>query len=176
MSPPQPVDVPQLEDELSTPSDGVRSAMQQLDGDLLILGAGGKMGPTLARMAHRANLEAGCRRRVIAVSRFGEDGLRERLHSWGVETAACDLLDEAAVANLPDAPNVIFMTGLKFGASANPALTWAMNCFVPVLVSRRFRGSRIAVFSSGNVYGPTSVRGQGSSEADLPSPVVNKCR
>ncbi len=166
-----PQDMASLEQQLSTPDEGVIQAMRQLDGDLVILGAGGKMGPTLARMASRASEMAGNKRRVFAVSRFRESGLRERLDSWGIETRACDLLDEEAVAQLPDAANVMFMTGLKFGASANPALTWAMNCYVPVLVSRKYRESRIGVFSSGNVYGLTAATGGGSREADPPAPV-----
>lgn len=166
-----PQDVAGLEDNLSEPTPGAIQAMRELDGDLVILGAGGKMGPTLARMALRASQEAGVTRRVIAVSRFRESGLVERLQQWGLETIACDLLDERAVGELPDAANVMFMTGLKFGASANPALTWAMNCHVPMLVSQKYRGSRIGVFSSGNVYGTSPIGKGGSVETDPPQPV-----
>ncbi len=169
--PPAPQSVEELEDNLSTPSDGVVATLRELEGDLLILGVGGKMGPTLARMAKRASDAAGVKRRVIGVSRFSSAPLQERLESWGVETIACDLLDEDAVDRLPEARNVVFMTGLKFGASSKPALTWAMNCFLPALVSRRFRNSRIAVFSSGNVYGMTPVNDGGSTESDLAEPI-----
>src|SRR4051812_15480524 len=110
-------DVAELEDRLSEPSPGAVEALRRLDGDLIVLGAGGKMGPTLARMARRASDQAGRRRRVLAVSRFGEPGLEDRLSSWGVETLACDLLDEDQLGRLPDAPNVVFMTGRKFGST-----------------------------------------------------------
>jgi nucleoside-diphosphate-sugar epimerase len=136
-----------------------------------VLGAGGKMGPTLARMARRASDAAGVRRRVIAASRFSDAPLRERIESWGVETIACDLLDEQAVAALPAAPHVIFMSGMKFGASSNPALTWAMNCYVPALVCRHFRRSRFVVFSSGNVYGLVPADSTGSRESDVLDPL-----
>ena len=166
-----PTTVEELEDQLSTPTERVVAAMGKLDGDLVVLGAGGKMGPTLARMARRATDEAGVDRRIIAVSRFRDTAARDRLQAWGIETESCDLLDQRAVAKLPDAPNVIFMTGLKFGASSNPGLTWAMNCHVPMLVCQRYRSSRFAVFSSGNVYGMTPVMGSGSVETDIPQPV-----
>src|SRR5256884_9921070 len=92
-------------------------------------------------------------RRVIAVSRCPSSQLRERLQSWGIETIGCDLLDPASLARLPDAPNVIYMAGMKFGATGNESLTWAMNSLLPGLVSERFRHSRIAAFSTGNIYG-----------------------
>ena len=169
--PATPQSVEELEDNLSTPSDGVVKMLRELQGDLLILGVGGKMGPTLARMAKRAALAAGTACRVIGVSRFSSTGLQQKLESWDIETIACDLLDEDALNSLPETRNVVFMTGLKFGASSNPALTWAMNCYLPALVSQRFRNSRIAVFSSGNVYGMTPVDGGGSAEDDSPQPI-----
>jgi len=124
------------------------------------------MGPSLARMAKRAADEAGNKLRVCAVSRFSSPGLPEQLRGWGVEPIACDLLDETSVGELPDADNVMVMTGLKFGTSANPALTWAMNCHLPAIVCKRFKHSRIAAFSSGNVYGLTAADGGGSVETD----------
>lgn len=166
---PQTVD--ELDEWLSRPSPQAVATLAAHDGDLLVLGAGGKMGPTLARMARRATDAAGVRRRVIAASRFSNSGLRQQLESWGVETIACDLLDDQAVAALPPAPNVIFMSGLKFGATSNPALTWAMNCYVPALVCRQFRHSRIVVFSSGNVYGLVPADSTGSRETDPPEPL-----
>jgi nucleoside-diphosphate-sugar epimerase len=168
---PAPQNVEELENLLSTPTERVVAAMKHLPGDLLVLGVGGKMGPTLARMARRASDAAGTPRRVIGVSRFSSAEARERLEAWGVETIAADLLNEESVAALPDAPNVVFMAGFKFGAAANPSLTWAMNCYLPALMARRFAGSRIAAFSSGNIYGPVSINGSGSSEDDLPNPV-----
>jgi nucleoside-diphosphate-sugar epimerase len=108
---------------------------------------------------------------VIAVSRFSEAGLKERLESWGVETFAGDLLDERFVASLPDVPLVVYLAGFKFGASSDPAQTWAMNCYAPSLVCRKFAGSRIVAFSTGNVYGMVPVRRGGSQESDPPRPV-----
>jgi nucleoside-diphosphate-sugar epimerase len=160
-----------LEELLSAPSPQAVKTLARLDGDLLILGVGGKMGPTLARMARRTSDLAGVTRRVIGMSRFSDSALRQRLDSWGVETISGDLLDEASVESLPDVPNVIFMTGMKFGASRNPPLTWAMNCYAPALVCRKFRHSRIVAFSSGNVYPLVSPDSGGSKETDEPGPV-----
>ncbi len=168
---PAPTTVEELEAGLSEPTEGVVKAMGELTGDILVLGVGGKMGPTLARMARRASDAAGISRRVIGVSRFSTPGLQRRLNCWNVETVCCDLLDPAAIDRLPDAENVVFMAGMKFGATANPALTWAMNCHLPALVGQRFPDSRIAVFSSGNVYGLTSASGMGSVESDSPAPI-----
>lgn len=166
-----PASVEELEERLSQPSPQAIEALAKLPGDLLILGVGGKMGPTLARMAQRASQAAGVRRRVIGGSRFSDDRLRSRLEAWGVDTIPCDLLDEDSVASLPDVSNVIFMTGMKFGASRNPALTWAMNCYAPALVCRRFRTSRIVAFSSGNVYPLVPLDSGGSQETDEAGPV-----
>jgi hypothetical protein len=152
-----PNSVQELDDQLSTPNEQVVRAMGQLAGDLIILGVGGKMGPTLARMAKRASEQAGVERRVIGVSRFSSAGTREQLEAWGVETAACDLLDQAALNALPDAPNVVCMTGLKFGASANPSLTWAMNCYLPALISQRYRQSRMVETDSLNPIGEYAI-------------------
>jgi hypothetical protein len=116
--------VERLEDLLSEPTPGVIDTLARLDGDLLILGVGGKMGPTLARMARRASDAAGVRRRVIGVARFTADALAEQLRSHGVETRRCDLLDPEQLDRLPDAANVLFMTGMKFGATGQEALTW----------------------------------------------------
>jgi nucleoside-diphosphate-sugar epimerase len=166
-----PQNIDELEDILSTPSERLLAAMQRLDGDILILGVGGKMGPTLARMARRASDNVGTSRRVIGVSKFSSPEARRRLAACGVETISADLLDERAVAQLPDAANIVFMAGYKFGAAANPSLTWAMNCYLPALAAKRFAQSRMAAFSSGNVYGPVSITGSGSRESDLPNPV-----
>jgi nucleoside-diphosphate-sugar epimerase len=160
-----------LEDRLSEPTPGAVEALARLPGDLLLLGVGGKMGPTLARMARRASDAAGVRRRVIGVARFSEPGLQDRLQGFGVETIRCDLLDPAQLQRLPEAPNVVFMTGMKFGATGQAALTWAMNVFLPGLVCGKFRQARIAAFSTGNVYGLTPVRLGGSLESDPLQPV-----
>jgi len=122
-------------------------------------------------MARRASNTAGASRRVIAVSRFSSPRLPAKLQSWGIETISCDLLDPAALANLPDASNVVYMAGMKFGSTGQESLTWAMNSFLPGLVADRFRNSRIAAFSTGNVYGLTRVASAGSQESDEPHPV-----
>ena len=146
--------------------------LASLPGDVLILGVGGKMGPSLARLARRAADQAdGGRggRRVVGVSRFSEPGLRDALHEAGVETVVADLLDPAAVAALPDAPNVVFMAGRKFGSSGGESLTWAMNSYVPALVAARYGGARVTVFSSGNVYPLVPVSSGGATEETPPA-------
>lgn len=161
----------ELEDLLSRPSEADRDAMRGLQGDLLILGAGGKMGPTLARRARRAADEAGVNLRVIAVARFSDPTVRQKLERWGVETLAADLLDEDQLAALPGAPNVIFMAARKFGSTGNEPLTWAMNTYLPARVALRFRNSRIVAFSSGNVYPLVPVVSGGAGETTPPDPV-----
>lgn len=164
-------DEAQLEDLLSTPSAMAVETLRDLPGDVVLLGVAGKMGPTLARMVRRAADAAGTRRRVIGVSRFSEAGQEASLQAHGVETIRGDLLDQAVVDRLPDAPLVIYMAGRKFGSSGDESLTWAMNTWLPGIVARRYAGSRIAAFSTGNVYGLTRVGHGGSREDDLPSPV-----
>ena len=156
-----------LDEFLTRPTRALVDDLAALDGDLLILGVAGKMGPTLARLAKRASPS----RRVVGVARFSDPAVRDRLAEHGVETIACDLLDRDAIAALPDAPNVIFAAGHKFGASGAPALTWAMNTHVPALVAERYRAARIVAFSTGNVYGLVPVGGAGASEATTPAPV-----
>ena len=142
----------QLEDLLATPSLADIEAMGKLDGDLLILGVAGKMGPSLARRARRACEAAGSKKRILGVARFSTPGSREFLEQSGIETISGDLLDADFLASLPDVRNVIFMVGRKFGSTGAEHLTWAMNTFVPGLAASRFRHSRIVAFSSGNVY------------------------
>ncbi|MCX6899203.1 MAG: NAD-dependent epimerase/dehydratase family protein [Verrucomicrobia bacterium] len=163
--------VKELEDLLSQPTDGVIKTLDRLEGDIIVLGVAGKMGPTLARMARRASEAAGVRRRVIGVARFSDARQQTELQSHGVETIRCDLLDEATVAALPDAPNVVFMAGMKFGSTGQEALTWAMNCHLPAIICKRYPRSRIVAFSTGNVYGLTSAADGGSLETDAPNPV-----
>jgi dTDP-4-dehydrorhamnose reductase len=164
-------DVTELEELLSQPTEATIRALGALDGNVIILGVGGKMGPTLARMAKRASEIAGVPRRVIGVSRFSSSKLEAQLQAWGVETVRCDLLDAKSLSELPDAANVVYMAGMKFGASGQESLTWAMNSFLPALVSQRYRRSRIAAFSTGNVYGLAPVSGRGSQETDALNPV-----
>jgi nucleoside-diphosphate-sugar epimerase len=165
--------VEELEERLSSPTEAVIDTMHALEGDLVVLGVGGKMGPTLARMAKRASDLAGVKRRVIGVSRFSQPSseLQDRLRFWGIETHRCDLLDARAYAQLPDAPNVVFMAGMKFGSTGNESLTWAMNAFVPGLAMERYRESRVVAFSTGNVYGLSPVERGGSREEDSLHPV-----
>jgi len=163
--------VEQLEDQLSKPTELVVEGLRRLEGDILLLGVGGKIGPSLARMARRASDLAGVSRRVIGISRFSATGEREMLERHGVETIRCDLLDEDALNALPNAPNVVFMAGMKFGATGQEARTWAVNTYLPALVCRKYRHSRMVAYSTGTVYGVAVVANGGSSESDEPCPV-----
>jgi nucleoside-diphosphate-sugar epimerase len=169
--PPSIADAEHLDQLLSDPPDYVIEAMRRVEGDLLVLGVAGKMGPTLALMAKRASTCAGVNRRVIGVARFSQPSVQHALEAAGVETRHCDLLNEHEIEQLPDASNVVFMAGRKFGSTGLESLTWAMNTHVPAVVARRFRNSRIAAFSTGNVYGLSAVGGGGSKETDLPRPL-----
>lgn len=160
----------QLEDILSEPTPQVIETMRRLVGDILILGVSGKMGPSLARMAHRASEAAGVNRKIFGVARFSSGG-RDELEAQGITTIPCDFLDENDIALLPDAPNVVFMAGRKFGSSADQAATWAINSYLPGVICRRYPTSRIVAFSTGNVYGLTSPDSAGSKETDLPDPI-----
>ncbi len=163
-------DVEHLEDLLSEPSAAAIEALARLPGDLVLLGVGGKMGPTLARMARRASDAAGVRRRVFGVARFSDAGLEGRLRAHGVETVRCDLLDPAQLDRLPEAANVLALLGMKFGSTGQEALTWANNTHLPAVVCARYRGSRLVAFSTGNVYGLSPVRLGGSLETDPLNP------
>lgn len=161
----------ELDELLSTPRVETVEAMRARPGDVVILGAGGKMGPTIARMAARTASLVGDGRRVFAVSRFSDAAVRSALGNAGVETIACDLLDRDAVGQLPDAPNIVFMAGQKFGTSAAPASTWAMNTIVPAICAERYRAAHIVAFSTGNVYPLTDVARGGARETDPLGPV-----
>jgi len=153
-------DVEALEEFMTRPSPELAADLARVPGDILVLGVGGKMGPTLARMAKRAAPD----RRVIGVARFSEQGLRAKLESQGIECIACDLLDRTALEGLPRAPNLVFMAGHKFGAAGNPAFTWAMNAGVPLMVAETFRDARIVCFSTICVYPYADVNSPGASE------------
>jgi len=161
----------QLESRLSEPTPEVIEALAALEGDILILGVGGKMGPTLAKQARRAIDLAGVTKRVIGVSRFSSQGLQKTLHGAGIETITADLLSENALQNLPDIQNVIFMAGRKFGATGNEALTWAMNGYLPGRVAEKFHASRLVIFSTGNVYPLTPVSYGGAPECSPVAPI-----
>jgi nucleoside-diphosphate-sugar epimerase len=155
-----------LEDFMTRPTPELEADLARADGDILVLGVGGKMGPTLARMAKRA----APKRRVIGVARFSEKGLKEKLEKAGIECIACDLLERAALERLPRARNVVFMAGHKFGAAGDPSLTWAMNVGVPFMVAEAFRDSRIVAFSTACVYPYASVKTAGATEETATTP------
>jgi dTDP-4-dehydrorhamnose reductase len=155
----------ELEERLSRPSEADANAIAALDGDLIILGAGGKMGPSLARLARRAADQAGAKKRIIAIARFTNPNIQSQLSSAGIETIACDLLEPGAFADLPDTPNVIFMAARKFGTTGSEYLTWAMNTYLPGLVAERYRDARIVAFSTGNVYPLQPVKDGGARES-----------
>ena len=159
-------DIATLDELLCRPSQALIDDLKTIDGDIMVLGVAGKMGPTLAGLAKAAAPG----RRIIGVARFSDAGVKDWLHARGVETINCDLLDEAAVDTLPKAPNIIFMAGRKFGAEGDLAVTWAMNAHVPAIVAQAFRQSRIVAFSTGCVYPFVPVDGKGSSESMAPNP------
>lgn len=161
----------QLLAELSDPDAGVVKTLAAMEGDLILLGAGGKIGYGLALMAKRAFQESNKTNRVIAVSRFRSPGLREEMESDHIETITCDLSDAAAVRGLPDADAVIYMAGLKFGTSDNPGLTWLTNTYVPALVAQRYCDSTIVAYSSGNIYPLAPADGEGPTEDSPVGPV-----
>ncbi len=163
--------VTDLEERLSRPDEADASAMAALDGDLLILGVGGKMGPSLARLARRAADRAGSGKHIIAVARFSNSGLPAELAAQGIETITSDLLEPGALSRLPEIPNVVFMAARKFGTDGEAHLTWAMNTYLPGLVAERYRHSRVVAFSTGNVY-PLRSRMEGGAVESTPiSPV-----
>src|SRR3984957_3332023 len=159
-------DVTALDELLCRPSQALIDDLQKVDGDIMVLGVAGKMGPTLAGLAKAALPD----RRIIGVARFSDPGVKTWLEARGIETLHCDLLDENAIKALPKTRNVIFMAGRKFGVEGDLALTWAMNAHVPALVAQAFAGSRILAFSTGCVYPFVSVNGKGATEATAPDP------
>ncbi len=163
--------IEELEDHLSRPTGVDAAAMSALNGDLLILGVGGKMGPSLARLARRAAALAGAHVRIVAVARFSNASLPAELKAQGIETISCDLLEPGALSRLPEIPNVIFMAARKFETSGAEHMTWAMNTFLPGLVAERYRTSRIVAFSTGNVYPLRSVAEGGAVESTPVGPV-----
>ena len=161
----------ELEELLTTPGAALVDFIKTVRGPLLILGAGGKMGPTLAVLARRAADLAGHKLDVIAVSRFNDAQSRQSLEAQGVQTCACDLLDARSVSKLPDSPSILYLVGLKFGTAQNPGATWAMNTVVPARVMERFPDARIVALSTGNVYPFSEVSRGGSVESDPLTPI-----
>lgn len=154
-----------LEESLSRPQEADAAALADLKGSVLLLGAGGKMGPSLARLAKRAAGQSGVDRRIIAVARFSNQDLVAQLQADGIECVVSDLLEPGALSRLPDAENIVFMAGKKFGTSGAQHTTWAINTYLPGLVAERFRDSRIVVFSTGNVYGLRPAAQGGATES-----------
>src|SRR5262245_23871874 len=159
-------DVEHLEEVMTTPSAALIAALQELPGDILILGVGGKIGPTLARLAKRAAPD----KRVVGVARFSEKGVRDKLAGHGIECIAADLLERREIDALPKLANVVFMAGRKFGSSDHEDLTWAMNAHVPALIAEAFAGSRIVTYSTGCVYPYVNVQHGGATEATPATP------
>lgn len=170
-SPDPPRTEPQLEELLSRPTSGVLSALMGLPGDVIILGAAGKMGPSLARMARRALDDLDRTDHVYAVSRFSDAEAERAMQADGIDTIRCDLADRAELSRLPDAPNVVFMAGQKFGTASEPSATWGANVVVPALAAERYSSSRIVAFSTGNVYPLVPRDSGGARETDAPAPV-----
>lgn len=160
-----------LNEMLTTPSAALIEDIKKTDGDIMILGAGGKMGPTLCLLAKKAVEAAGIEKRVIAVSRFTDKFATELLNNNNVETISCDLLDKEKLYALPEVKNVIYMAGRKFGTDGSEWLTWAMNSTLPAFVADKFKNSNIAVFSSGNIYPIVPVSSGGCKESEKVGPV-----
>ncbi|WP_424768462.1 NAD-dependent epimerase/dehydratase family protein [Paenibacillus sp. sgz302251] len=165
------ITVQQLEDELAKPSAQLIADLSAVDGDIIVLGVGGKMGPSLARLAVNAIREGGLNKRVIGVSRFSNEEARRELEEAGVETISCDLLNDEELNRLPEVKNVIYMAGNKFGTTGREYFTWAMNAYLPGRVAEKYKDSRIVVFSSGNVYPFSPVGSGGVNEAATPEPL-----
>jgi nucleoside-diphosphate-sugar epimerase len=160
-----------LEQEETQPSPALVDELAGLEGDIIILGASGKVGPSLALMAKRAIDAAGAKKRIIGVARFSEKGVRDKLMQAGVETIEADMLDDAQLQALPEVPNVLYLVGRKFGTQGNEYLTWAINAYLPGRVADKFRSSRIVVFSTGNIYPFVPTSSSGAREDTPPEPV-----
>ncbi|MDQ6478656.1 NAD(P)-dependent oxidoreductase [Dyadobacter sp. LHD-138] len=160
-----------VKEQFLKPSDALIRDVAQLEGDILILGAGGKIGPSIARLTRQALDLAGKTNRVIGVSRFSEAGLQQELNSDGIETITTDILDDAQLQALPFAPNVLYLAGTKFGTKNNEPYTWAMNAYLPGRVAEKYKDSRIVVYSTGNIYPYTQVGSGGATEETKPEPV-----
>ncbi len=164
-------DTAHLDSLLSEPTPGVIDTLSRYPGDVIVLGAAGKMGPSLTQMIVRASEASGTKRKITAVSRFSSASAEDDFRKMGAETIKCDLLNETELNALPDAPNVIFMAGMKFGSTGNESLTWAMNSWLPGMVCKKYSKSRIAAFGTGNVYPLSSLHQGGSIETDATGPI-----
>lgn len=160
-----------LEEQLLQPSQALIDDMKSIEGDIMILGAGGKIGPSIARLTRQAIERAGLDKRVIAVSRFSEPGLTEELNAEGIETIVANILEDSQLQDLPEVENVLYLAGQKFGTASNEPYTWAMNTYLPGRVAEKFRKSRIVVYSTGNVYPFTPVGSGGATEEMRADPI-----
>lgn len=161
----------QLDQQLYTLTDELIHDVKELRGDIMILGAGGKMGPSLAKLAKMAVDAGGTQKKVVAVSRFSSQEARQELEERGIEVISADLIDDKALQRLPEIENILYMAGTKFGTTGNEHLTWAMNAYLPGRVAEKFRNSRIVAFSTGNVYPLTPVNSGGPAEDHAVGPV-----
>ena len=166
-----PMDITNVYQQLLEPSEALIADVAKLDGDLIILGAGGKMGPDLARLAKRVIDIGGLKKEVIAVARFSEPELQKALDQQGIETITTDLLDDDELQKLPTVQNVLYLAGMKFGTTGKESLTWAMNSYLPGRVAEKFKNSRIVVFSTGNVYPLMPASSGGATEKEPPAPI-----
>jgi hypothetical protein len=155
-----------LENMLSEPSDATRRVLSQTPGDFMVLGAAGKMGPTLCRLVKNAAPD----RKVFAVSRFSDPAVKDRLEQSGITVISADLAERQSYTDLPQIPNIYYLVGMKFGSTGNESFTWAMNAYVPALVCEHFRSSRIVALSTGNVHPFTPVTFGGATEEATPDP------
>lgn len=162
--------VDQLENLLTTPNDRDMAALEKMTGNILILGAGGKMGPSLAQRIRRAGELSGTSKKIIAVSKFSSTQTREDLEKSGVETISCDLMNRTDVDRLPDCENILYLAGRKFGSAERSDLTWASNTIAPAYIAHRYQNSRLVVFSTGNIYPFITPKSGGSIETDWPDP------
>lgn len=163
--------IEELDERLSRPRPELVADLRRLDGDVVVLGASGKLGVSLVRLAVRGIEAAGTGARVVAVSRYGAPGAREAMEATGAEVVAADVADDDALAALPDAANVVYLVGAKFGTEGHQAGTWETNVYLPGRVARRYAGSRISALSTGNVYPLVDVGGGGATEDTPPGPI-----
>ena len=167
-----------LDEVLTRPQPALVEFVKTIHSPLLLLGAGGKMGPSLAVLARRAAQQAGCKLEIVAASRFTEGNTRRWLEDRGIRTVPCDLMDYQSLRKLPEAENIIYLVGLKFGTTQNPAVTWAVNTVAPANVSARYPHSRMVVLSSGSIYPLTPVKNGGAVESEPLTPLgeyANAC-
>lgn len=164
-------DLGKLEQELLHPSKDLINDIAKIKGDIILLGIGGKMGPSMGKLAVDAVKAAGIQKRIIGASRFSDPKSREELEVIGIETIACDLLDDEQLQALPDVENVIYLAGNKFGTTGKEGFTWAMNAYLPGRVAEKYKNSNIVAFSSGNVLPFVPVTSGGVSEESVPEPI-----